>query len=285
MNKLSVSGLNVEVITFPISKTQFDLTLNIADTEGFFELDIDYNTDLFTSSTIDLFTERFMTLLTNIASNPLQQIRNINMLSEEELRRILYEWNDTYNNYGQSHSLSEVFETQAEQSTKAVAVIDGELNLTYDELNRRANQLARYLLTIGAGPEVRVGICAERSLNLIIGILGILKAGSAYVPLDPGYPMERLSFMLKDSDLSIILTDQKSSRIFNTEDIKTFCLDYLEVDLGRFSSENLRNRADPENLAYVIYTSGSTGNPKGVMVTHSAILNTIRWLQQTFELT
>jgi non-ribosomal peptide synthetase component F len=164
-----------------------------------------------------------------------------------------------------------------EQTPDAVAVVYEDKQLTYRELNARANQLAHYLQKLGVGPEVLVGIFVERSLEMMVGLLGILKAGGAYVPLDPAYPKERLAFMLSDSQVSVLLTQEKLLTGLPEQDAYTICLDTGWGVISQESEENLNSGVNAANLAYIIYTSGSTGKPKGTMIVHQGLVNYLSW--------
>jgi len=157
--------------------------------------------------------------------------------------------------------------------------------MTYGSLNESANRLAHHLQELGVGPETLVGICVQRSIRMVVGILGILKAGGAYVPLDPSYPQARLSFMVSDAEIAVIVSDGESAANVAESTATLFLLDQDWDQTKNCSTENLHQTVHPNNLAYVIYTSGSTGNPKGVLVEHRAILNTLSWLQSLFLLT
>src|ERR1019366_9062812 len=178
----------------------------------------------------------------------------------------------------------QLFEAQAERTPDAVAIVFEAEQLTYGELNRRANQLAHHLRALGVGPEVLVAICLERSLEMVIALLGVLKAGGAYLPLDPAYPKERLAFMLEDAQVPVLLTQERLVERFAEVDAKVICLDSGWETVARESGENPGSSTLPENLAYVIYTSGSTGQPKGVLVSHGSIADHCRNAQRYYEL-
>ncbi|AVH66607.1 non-ribosomal peptide synthetase [Nostoc sp. 'Peltigera membranacea cyanobiont' N6] len=205
-----------------------------------------------------------------IIINSTQSINN-SALTEQELNKILVEWNDTRTDYSKHLCIHELFELQVEKTPENIAVVFKEQQLTYQELNHRANKIAYYLQSLGVEPEILVGICVERSLETIAGMLGILKAGGAYVPLDPTYPKERLSFMLSDSQVQVVLTQEKFVEGLTASGAKLVCLDSEWELINCQSQENLTSNATAENLAYVIYTSGSTGTPKGVAVPHRAV--------------
>ena len=169
--------------------------------------------------------------------------------------------------------IHKLFEAQVARTPNAVAVVCGQEQLTYQELNIKANQLAHHLQKLGVGAEVLVGICVDRSLEMIVGLLGILKAGGAYVPLEPAYPAERLTYMVQDAQVSVLVTQQKWSTLISDYSGQVICLDSQKDDIANQKDHNLVNTVQPSNLAYVIYTSGSTGKPKGVMIEHQSLVN------------
>ncbi len=229
--------------------------------------------------------ERFQTLLESIVADPEQRLSDLMLLTEAERHQLLVEWNDTQANYPQDKCVHELFEGQVEWTPDTIAVIFEEKQLTYRELNRRANQLAHQLQALGVGPEVPVGICVERSLELVVGILGILKAGGAYVPLDPAYPKERLAFMLEDAQLPVLLAQERLTDELHEHRAEIVCLDAGWEVIAQQSQEKLVSGTTTDNLAYVIYTSGSTGRPKGAMNAHRGIVNRLSWMQETYHLT
>lgn len=253
----------------------WDLTLSISDTVLALQGSISYNAALFAPPTITRMIEHFQVLLDAIVHNPKQPVDLLPLLTEAEKHQVLVTWNDTRVAYPEHQCWHQVFEAQVVRTPHAVAVVFGEQQLTYEELNQRANRLAHYLQAQGVGPEVLVGICLERSLEVIIAILGILKAGGAYVPLDPAYPSERLAFMLADAGISILLTQQKLVDTVSSlgSDIQPLCLDRDWAMIACYSDANLSSQVTVSNLAYVIYTSGSTGRPKGVLVEHRGLVN------------
>ncbi|MFM6069709.1 MAG: amino acid adenylation domain-containing protein, partial [Sphaerospermopsis kisseleviana] len=220
-------------------------------------------------------------------------IAQLPILTEVEQHQLLIEWNDTQVEYPVDKCIHELFEEQVEKTPNAIAVVFENEQLTYQQLNSRANQLAHHLQSLGVKPETLVGICVERSLEMVIGLLGILKAGGAYVPLDPEYPTERLSFMLEDAQVSVLLTQKSLLNqlpLDNREKpYQVICLEQLvlsEVEVNTFNlelTENPNHQNQPENLAYVIYTSGSTGKPKGVTIEHRAIVNLSLTWAKTFQ--
>ncbi len=254
---------------------QFDLSLEMMEVKTSLVGVFKYNTDLFDATTITRMVGHFKTLLEGIVVNPKQHVFKLPLLTEEERQQLLVEWNDTATDYPQDKCIHQLFEAQVEKKPDAVAVVFEDQQLSYQELNTRANQLAHHLQTLGVKPEVLVGICVERSLEMIIGLLGILKAGGAYVPLDPKYPQARLAFMLEDAQVQTLVTQQPLLATFTKHKLPSIvCLDTdWQAAIFMESEENPKGLATPENIAYVIYTSGSTGKPKGVMVAHQGLCN------------
>ncbi len=240
------------------------------------------NTDLFDPDTIWRMIGHYQRLLEGIVSNPQQRLSELPILTDRERHQILVEWNRTQVNYRKDRCLHQLVEKQVERTPDAVAVAFQGSLLTYRELNQRANQLARHLQKLGVGPETLVGICVERSLEMVIGILGILKAGGAYVPLDPAYPSGRLTFMIKDARMQVLLTEARFLQSLPERPAPVVCLDRDWNRIKRESGENLSAVCALENLAYVIYTSGSTGKPKGVAIEHRSAVAFASWARTVF---
>ena len=252
---------------------QFDLSLSIGPTKKGLIGSWEYNSDLFEPDTIARMTGHFQTLLEAIFANPDQRVGELCLLTEPERYQLLVEWNNTTKEYPFDKCIHKLFEEQVTRSPDAIAVIlEGE-QLTYRELNQRANIIAHHLRALGVGPEVLVGICVERSPLMVVGLLGILKAGGAYVPLDPAYPAERLAYMLSDSQVKVLLTQQKLAETLPQNQAKLISLDKDWPTSDTTSQENPVTEVKPNNLAFVIYTSGSTGQPKGVMICHQSVVN------------
>jgi len=249
----------------------FDLTLSIMEETEKLRGELEYNSALFESTTITRMLGHYQTLLEHIVANPDQHIGELPLLTETERRQLLVEWNDTQTDYPADLCIHQLFEVQVARTPDATAVTFENQQLTYSELNARANQLAHYLSKVGVGPEVLVGICVERSLEMVIGLLGILKAGGAYVPLTPSYPKERLAFMLEDAQVSVLLTHEHLLNSLPEHKAKVVCLNSDLENIAHENVENPNSMTTPENLAYVIYTSGSTGKPKGISVPHQAV--------------
>lgn len=267
-----------------IEQTNYPLALiGYLDTELL--LKIKYDRRRFDDATIARMLGHIKTLLESQAANPWQCLGELPLLTAGEQHQMLVQWNHTQTNYCQDTCIHHLFEAKVKENPDAIAVIFKDEQLTYRELNDRANKLARYLQSQGVQPEVIVGICVQRSLQMVIGLLGILKAGGAYVPLDPSYPPERLQFMLQDTKVSVLLTQQHLANIIPEYQGEIIGLDADWEKIDRYSSENLAVNVVPENLAYSIYTSGSTGKPKGVLVEHQAICHELLWRKETFKLT
>ncbi len=262
---------------------KFDLTLAFNERPGGLLGAFEYSTDLFEADAIARMVGHLQTLLEGILANPDQSIAVLPLLTPSEWQQ-MQSWNQTQADYAQG-CIHQIFEAQVEKTPDAVAVVLGNQQLTYGELNTKANQLAHYLQTLGVGTEVLVGICVERALYTLIGILGILKAGGAYLPLDPAYPAERLAFMLEDAQVPVLLTQQSLGidQTHNKSLQKTTIvyLDNWEANIG--GEKNPVSRVTSNNLAYTIYTSGSTGKPKGVLLTHRGLCNLATAQQQLFN--
>ncbi|MBN3924782.1 non-ribosomal peptide synthetase, partial [Nostoc sp. NMS4] len=285
MSQLELTGLTASPLVVEGTTSRFDLTLSMENTAtglvGLWE----YNTDLFDSSTIERMTGHFMTLLEGIIANPEERISQLPLLTQPEQQQLLVEWNSTQADYPQDLCIHQLFEEQVQLTPDAIAVVFENQQLTYHQLNAKANQLAHYLRSLGVQADVLVGIYVERSLEMIVGLLGILKAGGAYVPLDPDYPQERLSFMLEDAQLRVLLTQQQLIERLPEHQAQIVCLDTDWQSISVSSQDNPITGVQDSNLAYVIYTSGSTGKPKGAMNTHLGIYNRLLWMQQAYQLT
>jgi aspartate racemase len=272
----ALHGLTIRPMAKNITTTRVDLECFVGEWNEELHVALVFNTDLFDRETIERFGTHFLKVLTEVARDPDQRISDVQVLTDAERQQMLIDWNDTSSKYPRDRCVHQLFEQQVEQSPDAVAVIYGDQKLTYRQLNVRANQLARYLNKLGVGPEVLVGICLERSLEIVIAVLGILKAGGAYVPLDLAYPKERLAFMLSDTQIPVLLTQQKLLSGLPETAARVVCLDSHWEAIGKESHENPISDAVAENLAYVMYTSGSTGRPKGVCVTHRNVVRLVK---------
>jgi amino acid adenylation domain-containing protein len=244
-----------------------------------------YDRSRFDDATMARMLGHLQTLLEGIVADTGQRLSELSLLTDVERYQLLQEWNDTTTDYPRNHGIHQLFEAQAEQTPEAIALVFEGQQLTYRELNSRANQLAHHLTKRGVGPEVLVGICMERSVELIVGLLGILKTGGAYVPLDPAYPRERLAFLLEDSRVPVLLTQEVLMDRLPEQAVELVCVDREWPLISQEREENLATAMSPANLAYVIYTSGSTGIPKGVEVTQGGLVNLVAWHQQVYHVT
>jgi amino acid adenylation domain-containing protein len=274
--------LEVEPIAANELRVRLDLELHAREAESQLEFHWVYNSDLFEHWRIEQMARHYRWLLESVIANPETPLWQIEVLSREERQQILVEWNSTAQHVP-PQMLHEFFERQAEETPHEVAVICGDQAISYLVLNQRANRLAHHLQKLGAGPEVRVGICMDRGLELIVCLLGILKSGAAYVALDPNYPAERADFMLKDSAAPLLLVQQSFLTKFGAYNGKLIIVDSTEESTSGESPGNPRCLATLENLAYVIYTSGSTGTPKGVAIRHSSAALLLHWARGTFS--
>jgi amino acid adenylation domain-containing protein len=281
---VELPGLTLSPVEGDSETAHFDLTLVVVDADQGLTASFVYNTDLFEAATIARMLGHFQILLEAMVADPEQRLSDLPLLTDAERQQLLVEWNDTKTDYPRDLSIHQFFEAQAKRTPDAIAVVFEREQLTYGELNRRANQLAHYLRALGAGPEVPVAVCLERSLDMIIGLLGILKAGGAYVPLDQAYPQERLSLMLKDAQVPMLLTQKRLVVGLPECEARVVCLDSVWEAIASESAENPSNATRPENLAYIIYTSGSTAQPKGVLVSHGSIADHCRSAERYYEL-
>ena len=265
--------------------SKFDLTMFMEDSQEGLVATCEYNTDLFDANTINRMLGHFQTLLSSIVSDSQQCISELPLLTPPERQQLLVDWNDTRKDYPEDKCIHQLFESQVEKTPFDIAVIFGQQQLTYQELNSRANQLAHYLQQQGVKSDTVVGICMERSIEMVVGLIAILKAGGAYLPLDPAYPKERLEFMLADAQVSVLLTQPHLENEIPPHQAQLVCIDTEGSIYTNYSTQNPSSDVKPENLAYVIYTSGSTGKPKGVMNTHQGACNRLMWMQDAYQLT
>jgi arthrofactin-type cyclic lipopeptide synthetase C len=293
--RLELPALQVSTIeAIEPNTAQFDLTLELADANERIVGGIEYSSSLFEPETIARYARYLETLLKAMVADPTRHVDELALLADEERRKVLVDWNSTTQKYSTEKRLHRVFEEQVRRTPNAVAAICDGTQVTYSRLNADANRLANYLHQFDLNPDACVAVCVERGVAMIVAIIAVLKAGAAYVPLDPQYPIERLAFMLTDSQPRVLLTDSASS-----EKLSRACLAAVRdgiavIDLSRDASEFAALGADdlPEvpggatsrSLAYVIYTSGSTGSPKGVMVEHRSVVNLISAAQSRYSL-
>ncbi|HEX9840752.1 MAG TPA: amino acid adenylation domain-containing protein [Anaerolineales bacterium] len=285
---MKVDGLVLESIALGGEPAQFDLTMMMAETNQGLAAALQYNTDLFNSDTIQRMLAHFQSLLKGIASDPLRPVSAYSLLSESEYQQILIDWNETEIDYPRHLCVHQLIEEQVKRTPYAVAVQFEDQSLLYHELNRRADQLAQTLISQGVKPNTLVGIFVNRSIEMLIGLLGVLKAGATYLPLDPAFPSERLAFMLEDARASFILTQESLISRLPKHTAQVICLDdisHSKLLQSSNGSEPHVSIAKPDDLAYVIYTSGSTGKPKGVQIHHQAVLNFLCSMRQRLGIT
>ena len=283
MGTQQLKGLEVESLRVGGLLLHFDLELHAWERNGRLELHWVYNPDLFDSWRIEQMARHYSRLLQAVLAAPETRIQDLEMLADDERRQQLVVWNATGAGYARERCLHHLLEEQASRTPDEVAVSFGDQQLTYAELDQQANQLAHSLRKLGAKPETRVAICLERSLHTVVALLGVLKAGAAYVPLDPAYPPERLNYMLRDSGASLLITQSKFTELSRLFTGTTVLLDEQWQQIAREGRENPGIKMDPEHLAYVIYTSGSTGRPKGVAICHRSAVAFLYWAREIFS--
>ncbi|MCS3473149.1 hypothetical protein M2401_006917, partial [Pseudomonas sp. JUb42] len=277
-----LAGLRVENLGWEAHSAQFDLTLEtFEDPQGLFA-SLNYATALFDSATVERLATHWRHLLMAMLNDVQQCVAELPMLDEVEQQVLLREWNRTSAPYPDEQCIHALIEAQSARAPDATALLFGEQQMSYGLLNLRANQVAQQLRERGVGPDVLVGVAAERSMEMVVGLLAILKAGGAYVPLDPDYPRDRLAYMIEDSGIGLLLT-QAHLREQLPVPAGVNCLLLEDAGAG-YPVSNLKSLTSPSNLAYVIYTSGSTGRPKGAGNSHQALVNRLHWMQKAYGL-
>ena len=266
-------GFQAEADPNPKSFVNFDIFLNVVESKEGLMLDCDYNTGLFDEATIARWLSHYETLLLGMVENADQSLARLPLLNEAGRRQLAVDWNRTTADYPRNLCVHQLFEAQARKTPDGIAAAFESEQLTYRELDRRANQLANYLRSTGVKPGVMVGVFVERSLDMIVALLGVMKAGGAYVPMDPTYPAERISFVLNDASVPVLLTQESLFKTVNVGAARHIFLDTEWTTIARHSSDALPTAPTADDLAYVIYTSGSTGKPKGVEISHRAVVN------------
>lgn len=282
MNVPEVKGRGIKTSRYDIKNkmAQVDITVNVTENKDGIDFEVNYCTHLFKSGTIKRFINHYLNILNFVTENSKAKLSQIEMMSEEEKAQILFDFNDTKRDYDIT-TLHALFEKQAAATPDNIAIAVGGRELSYGELNQRANMLARTLIKKGVRPDDIVGVLVDPSFEMVIAILAILKAGGAYLPINTGFPEERIEYMLNDSACRLVLIDPKyESKI--KKHINT--IDLYDKENYTPNPSNLGKTSEPHNLAYVIYTSGTTGNPKGVMVEHKSITQTLLWRADEYKL-
>lgn len=271
--QMNLGGLPLEAYELTEWLSPFDFTLMMAESKNKLAASLTYNTDLFDAETIDRMLVHFQTLLNSIADNPDQRIADLAMLPQAELAQLVFEFNANETEFPADKCIHQLIEAKVAENPQALAVVFENEKLTYGELNTRANQLAHYLQKAGVKPETIVAICVDRSIEMLVAMLGVLKASGAYLPLDPIYPVDRLQLMLADSGAAVLITQQNLNLNLAGEAVRVIDIDTDWDNIGQESGDNPVSGALPENLAYMIYTSGSTGTPKGTLLPHRGLCN------------
>ncbi|WP_062052622.1 non-ribosomal peptide synthetase [Aquimarina longa] len=272
---LGLEGIAISDYEFDIATAQFDLTLSVSEGDHGISLGINYSTALFDQGTIDRMLLHYQVLLRSISKDITQPIGSLSMLSVEEESQLLDVFNNTNVSYPLNKTVVDLFEEQVRRTPDAIAVVYEGKELSYQELDKRSNQLGHYLLEQGVQGDDLIGICLNRSLEMLIGILGILKSGGGYVPIKPDFPLDRISYLVKDIGCTLLLTDSSSAGILESllDNITIVVLKDSSAVYADYSADSLGISYSPDSLSYVIYTSGSTGKPKGAMIEHCGLLN------------
>jgi amino acid adenylation domain-containing protein len=268
---LRMGDVEISLLVDETEVSLFDLSFDVTERAEGLLCTLEYNTDLFDGATIRRMLEHFAMLLEAAVTDPSASLSALPLLTDQERRQLLFQWNETRRDFPRDRCVHELFEEQTARAPEAVALVCGGERLTYAELNARANQLARHLRACGVGPEARVGILLERSVEMAVSLLAILKAGGGYVAFDPSYPAERLRYMLEDSGVTLLLTQQNVMP--NDFQVRAIFLDAEREAIAEHDAQNLQSGADPANIVYLVYTSGSTGRPKGIVVEHRSLVN------------
>lgn len=270
-----IAGIKINNLR-AFERTSFPLTVLISPGESL-GIHIAYETAKFDEKIIQQILSNFKTAIENIISSPSGKLSELSVLTEEERNKILIDWNKTRHEFPKNKCVHQLIEEQFSVNPDAVAVEFEDIKLTYRELNERANQIANYLQNSGVKPNDIIGICIERSIEMVTALLGIIKSGAAYLPIDPGFPIERIVFLIEDTKAQFILTQQKILEKLPATNSRYIPVDKNNKEINRESKSSPLNKATPSDLAYVIYTSGSTGKPKGVLMKHEALVNLLYW--------
>ncbi len=277
--EVNFQGLDCEIDRNPKRALHFDMFLNLVEGSRGILVECDFNTDLFDAATIDRWLGHYETLLRSVAENPTQSVSGMPLLTSAEANTITVEWNETETASPKEHTLQQLIEESAQKNSGSLALTCGSERLTYGELDRQANQLANHLQKAGIGPGSLVGVLLERSVDMVVAVLGILKAGAAYVPLDPMFPVSRLAYMVEDCGMGLLITHRRLHEKMPVKPATLIQLDADASEIARQSAERPHHDGTGD-LAYILYTSGSTGKPKGVAIPHSAIVNFLLSMQR-----
>ncbi|MGB7604589.1 MAG: amino acid adenylation domain-containing protein, partial [Lutisporaceae bacterium] len=280
--EIELDNVRIKQLQFEIGISKFDINLSAEENGEEIEFNFKYCTKLFKRETIERLVEHFKNILKEVAENPTQKLSELNILSEEEKHKLIYDFNNTKAEYQKDKTLYQLFEQQASKTPDNIAAIFEEEYITYRELDAKSNQLARILREKGVKADSIVAMSLYRSIEMTIGIMAIQKAGGAYLPISPEYPEDRIRYMLEDSNASVLLTQSHLQDKYQFENTTVIAIDDKELYKGDNSS--LQPISGPNNLAYVIYTSGSTGKPKGAMIEHHSAINRIKWMQKRFPI-
>jgi amino acid adenylation domain-containing protein len=281
--RMKLGGLDLESVNLAVRAAQLDLSFIVAEARGGLTAAIEYNAALFDASTVGRIAAHLKSVIRGVVSDASRSVAELPLLTAAEQSQLLDEWNNTEAVFIERQALHQEFERQVQQTRDRIAVSFEDDSITYEELNKRANQLARHLLALGVGPETRVGICVERSTDMVIVLLAVLKAGGAYVPLDPKYPAERLGFQISDAGVQVLVAQERTMPAAAGADVRILNLDAQRDAIAVHSSTDPGTSISRWNLAYVIYTSGSTGRPKGVAIDHNSALTFLAWARRTFS--
>ncbi|HEY9194980.1 MAG TPA: amino acid adenylation domain-containing protein, partial [Mucilaginibacter sp.] len=273
--ELKLDDVTLSAETAEDTTSKFDISLNLVETANGLVGGLTYNTDLFKAETMERMIGHFTTILQSVVQTPAEVIGRINMLSSEEKQQQLKDFNATYADYPTDKSVLDIFEQQVAQTPNAVAVTFEDETVTYQRLSDKANSLAKYLQAHGVKTETIVPICIGRGIEMIIGILGVMKAGGVYVPFDPEYPQDRIDYMLKDTGANLVISNSVCSNKFAKANVQVVELDRHWAEVENYDAARLNSSVAAEQLAYIIYTSGSTGRPKGVMIEHRSVVNLV----------
>ena len=269
-SRIRIPGLNIEALKIKVSASKFDLFLSARQATGGLEITVEYNSDLFDQTTIQRFVLHYKQLLESAVGDPNARLSELAIMDEAERRQILVDWNDTKTPFP-DEAVHQLFEARVCKSPDEIALVAEHLEWTYAQLSEWSNRMANYLRNAGAGVDQRIGICMDRSPNMIAAIIGVLKCGASYVPIDPANPPSRLEQIIEDGELSLILTSSEHGASFHGSSVPVIFLDHEHEDIQRFDSTPISEPRCPDDVACVLFTSGSTGKPKGVLIPHRAI--------------